>query len=340
MPFLSRNIGMDLGTTNTRIYVEGHGLVLSEASAVAYDKKHKKLVGFGDEASSMQGRTPTDIDVIYPLRDGVIADYHMTEMLMRALLEKALHRHMFFGPSVVIGVPSEATEVEKRAVEDVVLACGAKAVTLIEEPIAAAKGLGLNMTDNEANMIVDIGGGTTEVSVISDMGIATGGSVRVGGDAIDAAIINYVKKNYSVLIGEPTAALIKSTVGSVATYEGETSMDFKGRDLLTGLPKTCSLTPDRVREAIQDYVTALSECIRRVLEKTPPELIGDITANGIYLIGGGSMLKGLDEYFAAETGLKVTSAENSMTCIAEGIGKFIEEPGALKSYRVITRKNK
>ncbi len=340
MPFLSRNIGIDLGTANTRIYAQGNEFQLSEASAVAYDTKHKKLVGSGDEAKGMHGRTPSEIEVIYPLRDGVIADYHMTEIMLRSLLEKTLRRHTFFGPRVVIGVPAEATEVEKRAVEDVVLACGARAVTVVEEPIASAKGLGLNMNANEANMIVDIGGGTTEVSVISDMGIATGGSIRIGGDTLDNAIINYVKKNYSVLIGEPTAELIKKTIGSVASYEGETAMDFKGRDLLTGLPKTCSVTPDRVREALSDYVSSVLECIRRVLEKTPPELIGDITANGIYLTGGGSLLKGLDEYLSSEIGIKVSVAANAMTCIAEGIRKFMEEPGALKSYRVITRKNK
>lgn len=340
MPLLSRNIGIDLGTANTRIFIEDQGIVLNEASAVAYDTRHKKIVGIGDEAKGMLGRTPSAIEVIYPLRDGVIADYKMAEIMLRALLEKAMHKHAFFGPGIVIGVPSEATEVEKRAVEDVVLRCGAKEVTVIDEPIASAKGLGIDIKSSEANMLVDIGGGTTEVTVISLMGIATGSSIRTAGDAMDEAIINYVKRNYSLLIGQPTANAIKNTIGSATAYEGESSMDFKGRDLLSGLPKTQSITPEQVREALTDYVTAILECIRKVLEKTPPELIGDITANGIYLTGGVGELKGLDEYLAAETGLKVSVAQNASTCLAEGIGKLMAEPGALKNYRIIAKKNK
>lgn len=340
MPFLSRNIGIDLGTANTLIYIEDQGVVLNEASAVAYDTRQKKIVGVGNEARAMLGRTPHDIEVIYPLRDGVIADYHMTEIMLKNLLEKALNHRTFFGPKIVIGVPAEATEVEKRAVEDVVLSCGARQVTVIDEPIASAEGIGLDINSGGANMIVDIGGGTTEVTVISLMGIATGGSIRTAGDSMDNAIINYIRKNYSLLIGIPTANAIKNEIGSATAYEGETQVEFKGRDLLTGLPKTMTVTPEQIREALSDYITSILECIRKVLEKTPPELIGDITANGIYLTGGGSLLKGLDEYLESETGLKVTVAENSTTCLAEGIGKLIKNPGALKNYKVIAKKNK
>lgn len=340
MPFLSRNIGIDLGTANTLIYIEDQGVVLNEASAVAYDTGQKKIVGVGNEARAMLGRTPHGIEVIYPLRDGVIADYHMAEIMLKNLLEKAQNHRTFFGPKIVIGVPAEATEVEKRAVEDVVLSCGARQVTVIDEPIASAEGIGLNINSGEANMIVDIGGGTTEVTVISLMGIATGGSIRTAGDSMDSAIINYIRKNYSLLIGTPTANAIKNEIGSATAYEGETQVEFKGRDLLTGLPKTMTVTPEQIREALSDYITSILECIRKVLEKTPPELIGDITANGIYLTGGGSLLKGLDEYLESETGLKVTVAENSTTCLAEGIGKLIKNPGALKNYKVIAKKNK
>lgn len=340
MPFLSRNIGIDLGTANTLIYIEDQGVVLNEASAVAYDLKHKKIVGVGNEARAMLGRTPFDIEVIYPLRDGVIADYRMAEIMLKSLLEKAQHHRPFFGPKIIIGVPAEATEVEKRAVEDVVLSCGASQVTVIDEPIASAEGIGLNIDSGEANMIVDIGGGTTEVTVISPMGIATGGSIRSAGDSMDNAIINYIRKNYSLLIGTPTANAIKNAIGSAMEYEGETQVEFKGRDLLSGLPKTMTITPEQIREALSDYVTAILECIRKVLEKTPPELIGDITANGIYLTGGGSLLKGLDEYLESEIGLKVSVAENPTTCLAEGIGRLMKNPAALKNYKVIAKKNK
>lgn len=340
MPFLSRNIGIDLGTANTLIYIEDQGVVLNEASAVAYDSRQKKIVGIGNEARAMLGRTPSDIEVIYPLRDGVIADYRMAEIMLKSLLEKAQHRRPFFGPKIIIGTPAEATEVEKRAVEDVVLSCGASQVTVIDEPIASAEGIGLKIDSGEANMIVDIGGGATEVTVISLMGIATGGSIRTAGDSMDNAIINYIRKNYSLLIGIPTANAIKNEIGSAAAYEGETSVEFKGRDLLTGLPKTMTVTPEQIRESLSDYITAILECIRKVLEKTPPELIGDITANGIYLTGGGSLLKGLDEYLESETGLKVSVAENPTTCLAEGIGKLMKNPAALKNYKVIAKKNK
>lgn len=340
MPFLSKNIGIDLGTANTRIYIEEQGIVLDEASAVAYDVKHKKFIVAGNEAKKMLGRTPSFIEVIYPLRDGVIADYHMAETMLRCLLDKTIRIHGLFSPKIAIGVPAEATEVEKRAVEDAVLSCGARQVTVIDEPIASAMGMGLDIKTGEANMIVDIGAGTTEVSVISMMGIATGSSIRTGGDAMDSAIINYIKKNYSLLIGAPTAKYIKETVGSATAYDGESPIDFKGRDLLSGLPKTLSVTPEQIREALTDYVGAISECIRRVLEKTPPELIGDITANGIYLAGGGAFMKGLSEYLVSQTGLRVSVAENADVCLAEGLGAFINDPGMLKNFKVTAKKNK
>lgn len=340
MPFISKTVGIDLGTTNTLIYIKEQGIVLNEASAVAYDTRQKKVIRVGNEARTMYGRTPPYIQVIYPLRDGVIADYHMAEIMLRSFLEKVLRHYRLFGPRIIIGVPAEATEVEKRAVEDVAIGCGARQTIVLDEPLASARGAGLPIASREANMIADIGGGTTEVTVITLMSIATGGSIRVAGDAMDHAIINYIRKTYSLLIGKPTASDIKNTIGSAAAYENESPATFKGRDLLTGLPKTMSVTPEQIREALSDSVLAILECIRRVLEKTPPELIGDITANGIYLTGGGSQLKGLDEYIAAETGLKVTVADNPVTCVAEGLGAFMKNMGELKNYRVIGKKNK
>ncbi len=337
MPFFSKNIGIDLGTTNTRIYLKDHGILLNEASAVAYDTRQKKVIRVGDEANSMAGRTPSYIEVIHPLKDGVIADYRMTEIMLKSFLEKAISRRGAFGPKIVIGVPAEASEVEKRAVTDVALGCGATQTIVIEEPIASAKGLGLSVEGREANMVVDIGGGSTEVAVISLMGISTSGSIRVGGDAMDNAIVNYIRKNYSLLIGMPTASEIKNTIGSAVAFEGEAALSFKGRDLVSGLPKTMSVTPEQIREAISDHVYAILECIRKVLEKTPPELTGDITAGGIYLTGGVSKLKGLDEFLAAETGLKVTLAENPTTCGVEGIGALMKKMGDLKVKTVTKR---
>ena len=338
MPFFSKNIGIDLGTTNTRIYLKERGILLNEASAVAFDARSKKVIAVGNEAKEMSGRTPSYIDVIYPLRDGVIADYHMAEFMLKSFLEKAVKHYGIFGPKIAIGVPYEATEVEKRAVEDVAVGCGARQATVIEEPIASAKGIGISVNSGEANLIADIGGGTVEVSVISRMGISASESIRVAGDAMDNAIINYIRKNYSLLIGLPTACEIKKTIGSAVAYEGESAMSFKGRDLVTGLPKTMSVTPEQIREALSDHVTAILECIRKVLEKTPPELMGDISANGIYLTGGVSMLKGLDEFLAAETGLKVTLVENPVTCAVEGIGALMKDSGDF--FKNVVRKNK
>lgn len=340
MPLFSKNIGIDLGTTNTLIYIKDRGVILNEASAVAFDKRVKKVIKVGNAAADMLGRTPPHIEVIYPLKEGVIANYHMAEFMLKSFLEKIVKRHGLFGPKIAIGVPAEATEVEKRAVEDVVLSCGARQTIVIEEPIAIAKGIGLPISSREANMIVDIGGGITEVTVVSMMDIATGESIRIAGDAMDNAIINYIRKNYSLLIGKPTACEIKRAVGSATVYSGESSIDFKGRDLLTGLPKTLSVTSEQIRDALSDCVVAILECIRKVLEKTPPELMGDIAANGIYLTGGGSNLKGLDEYLASEIGLKVSLAENTSACVAEGIGALIKDSNMIKVIKETANKNK
>ena len=340
MPFFSKNIAIDLGTTNTRIYLKGHGILLNEASAVAYDTRQKKVIRVGNEAREMLGRTPSYIEVTHPIRDGVIADYHMAEFMLKSFLEKTVKHRGFFGAKIAIGVPYEATEVEKRAVEDVALGCGARQVTVVDEPIASAKGMGLSVEAREANIIVDIGGGTCEVSVISLMGVSASGSIRISGDDMDNAIINYIRKNYSLLIGLPTASEIKNTIGSAAAYEGESAMSFKGRDLVTGLPKTMSITPEQIREALSDQVSAILECIRKVLEKTPPELTGDITSGGIYLTGGVSKLKGLDEFLAAETGLKVTVAENPITCAVEGMGALMKDSGEIKGFKNVVKKNK
>lgn len=338
MPFFSKTIGIDLGTTNTRIYIRDQGIVLDEASAVAYDSRQKKVIRVGNEARDMLGRTPPYIEVIYPLRDGVIADYHMAEFMLKTFLERAARHKGFFGPRIVIGVPTEATEVEKRAVEDVAIACGARQTVVVSEAIASALGMGLPVATREANMIVDIGGGTTEVAVISMMGIATGGAVRSAGDMMDSAIVNYIRKNYAMLIGTTTAGEIKNTIGSATSYEGEEAMTFKGRDLLTGLPKTMSVTPDQIREALSDYVADISECIRKVLEKTPPELTGDITANGIYLTGGGSQLKGLSDYLMAGIGMKVTVAKDPASCVVEGLGTFAKHAAESSGIHVAEKK--
>ncbi|MDP4133964.1 MAG: rod shape-determining protein [Bacillota bacterium] len=332
MPLFSRDVGIDLGTSNTLMYIKDRGIVVDEASVVAYDINQKKVVRVGNDAKEMIGRTPPYIDVINPLKDGVIADSRMAEYMLKTFMDRVFRHHGLIGPRIAVCVPAEATEVEKRAVEDVALSCGARQAIVIDEPLAVAKGIGLDINSPDANMIVDIGGGTTEVSVISLGAIATGGAIRTAGDTMDNAIINYIRKNYSLLIGQPTAAEIKCTIGSATAYDGEAPMVFKGRDLISGLPKTMSISPEQIREALSEHLNAILECIRRVLEKTPPELTGDITANGIYITGGGGLLKGMDEYLTSEIGTKVTVATNALTCAAEGIGALLKENRELKEF--------
>lgn len=319
----SRDIGIDLGTANTLIYLRGKGIVLREPSVVAIDSS-KKLLAVGSEAKRMVGRTPGSIVAMSPLKDGVIADYEITSMMLREFLRIVMKKYRTGRPQVVICVPSGVTEVEKRAVEDAALQAGARDAYLIEEPLAAAIGAGLPIDEPTGSMVVDIGGGTSEVAVISLSGISNSCSVRVGGTHIDAAIVLYAKKQYNLLIGERTAEDIKIGIGSAYPYENEGSMEVRGRDLVTGLPSTVMFSAAEIRECIKECIDRIIEGIRATLENTPPELAADIYQAGIMLTGGGALLRGIDRRIQEETGIKVNLAERPLDCVADGAGRVIE----------------
>jgi rod shape-determining protein MreB len=308
--FLS-DIAIDLGTRTTLIYVNGRGIVLDEPTVVAIDTKTKKCLAIGDEAKQMLGRTPNEIKAIRPMKDGVIADFEMVELLLRIFIERIQKKRLFTRPRVLICVPSGITEVEKRAVRDSAEAAGAREVFLVAEPISAAIGIGLPVHSPSGNMIVDIGGGTTEIAVIALSGIVTNSSIRIAGDEMDDAIIQYIKKNYNLIIGEQTAENIKITIGNAFPTVEEKVQEVKGRDLVSGIPKTVKLTSHEVREAIQEPLSMISETIRLTLEKTPPELAADIVNNGIYMAGGSSLLRGVDTLVREETNLPVTGMRKS-----------------------------
>ncbi len=325
----SNDIGIDLGTANTLVYVRDHGIVLREPSVVAVHAGSNKVHAVGDEAKRMLGRTPASIIAVRPLKDGVIADFEVTEAMLRHFIEKVHSRRRFFMPKprprVVIAVPSGITEVEKRAVRESALHAGARQVFLIEEPMAAAIGCGLPVTDAAGNMIVDIGGGTTEVALISLAGIVFSRSVRVAGDELDDAIIQYMKRAYNLMIGERTAEEIKIKIGSAYPIEKETTMEVKGRDLVAGLPKTIVITSQEVREALLEQISHILESIRVTLERCPPELSADLVDRGLVLAGGGALLRGLDRLIAEETGLPVHVAEDPLSAVAEGTGRALQE---------------
>jgi rod shape-determining protein MreB len=321
--FGGRDMAVDLGTANTLVYVRGRGIVLSEPSVVAIDERSGEVHAVGVEAKRMLGRTPGTISAIRPLKDGVIADFDVTEQMLRHFIQK-VHQHRFAHPRVVVCVPSGVTGVEKRAVEEATLSAGAREAHLIEEPMAAAIGAGLPVSEPTGNMIVDIGGGTTEVAVISLGGIVVSQSLRVGGDEMDEAIIGHVKKEYKLLIGQQTAEEIKLEIGSAFDMREEFHAEVRGRDMLTGLPKTVVLSSEEVRHALEEPVSQIIDAIRSTLDKTPPELAADIMDRGIVLAGGGALLAGLDERLRHETHMPSHLAESPLTCVAVGSGRSLE----------------
>lgn len=331
--FFSNDLAIDLGTANTLIYVKGRGIVTSEPSVVAvrrdYGRK-KKVLAVGKEAKEMLGRTPGDIEAIRPMKDGVIADFEVTEAMLRYFIRKAHNRRTLIRPRIIICVPFGITEVEKRAVRESAESAGAREVHLIEEPMAAAIGAGLPITEPAGNMIVDIGGGTTEVAVISLAGIVYSKSARVAGDKMDEAIVQHIKRNYNLLIGERTGELIKIKLGNAYPVEESQTMEIKGRDLVTGIPRTLQINSDEVREAISEPVRQIIEAIKVTLERTPPELAGDIVDKGICMAGGGALLRGLDQLIKEETGLPVMIADDPLSCVVLGSGKALDELKVLR----------
>lgn len=323
--FFTNDIGIDLGTANTLIYVKDRGIVLREPSVVAVQQGTKKVLAVGDEAKRMLGRTPGNIIAVRPMKDGVIADFEITEAMLKAFIHKVARKNKFRPPRIVIAVPSGITEVEKRAVKDSAQHAGAREVHLIEEPMAAAIGVGLPVQEAAGNMIVDIGGGTTEVAIISLAGIVFSRSVRVAGDELDESIANYMRRAYNLMIGERTAEEIKIKIGSAYPMEKESSMEVKGRDLVAGLPKTLTITSQEVREAMLEPISVIVESVRITLERCPPELSADLVERGIVLAGGGALLRGLDRLLAEETGLPVHVAEDPLSAVAEGTGKVLQE---------------
>ncbi len=323
--WLSSDIGIDLGTANTLVYVKEQGIVLREPSVVAVQSGTNKVLAVGDDAKRMLGRTPANIVAVRPMKDGVIADFEVTEAMLRHFISKVHNGRVRVKPRVVIAVPSGITEVEKRAVRESAIHAGAREVYLIEEPMAAAIGVGLPVQDPAGNMIIDIGGGTTEVAMISLSGIVFSKSLRVAGDELDEAIVQYMKRAYNLMIGERTAEEIKIKIGSAHPTEEETTMEVKGRDLVAGLPKTIRITSQEVREALLEPISAIVDSVRTTLERCPPELSADLVDRGLVLAGGGALLRGLDKLLSRETGLPVHVAEDPLGAVAEGTGKCLNE---------------
>jgi rod shape-determining protein MreB len=321
---ISKDMGIDLGTANTLIYVKGKGILLREPSVVAINVDTKKVLAVGLEAKQMIGRTPGNIVAIRPLKDGVIADFDVTQTMLKKFIEKVSPRSAFTSPRIVVCFPSGVTEVEKRAIDEATKQAGAREVLLMEEPMAAAIGAGLPVNEPTGSMIVDIGGGTTEVAVISLGGIVTSKSLRVAGDELDQSIINYIKREYNLAIGERTAEAVKMELGSAFPSDNEGTMQIKGRDLITGLPKIVDITEAEVRNALKEPVASIIDAIKTTLEKTPPELAADIMDKGIMLAGGGAALKGLDKLINHETHMPVHIAEASLDCVALGAGKALD----------------
>jgi len=322
--FLSHDIGIDLGTANTLVFLKDRGIVLREPSVVAVNNNSKKVRAVGLEAKQMLGRTPGNITALRPMKDGVIADFEITEAMLRHFIKK-VSRNMRIPPRVVIAVPSGITEVERRAVKESAINAGAREVLLLEEPMAAAIGVGLPIEEPVANMIVDIGGGTTEVAIISLAGVVFSRSIRVGGDELDSAIINYMKRAYNLLIGERTAEEIKIHIGSAYPLEKELSLEVKGRDSVAGLPKTLEITSQEVREALSDTFNSILEVVRHALERCPPELSADLVTRGIVLAGGGALIRGLDLFLSEASGLPVIVADDPLSAVANGTGVVLQD---------------
>lgn len=330
---MSKDMGIDLGTANTLIYIKGKGIQLREPSVVAINSDTKKVLAVGIEAKQMIGRTPGNIVAIRPLKDGVIADFDVTQTMLKKFIEKISPKSAFTSPRIVVCFPSGVTEVEKRAIDEATKQAGAREVLLMEEPMAAAIGAGLPVNEPTGSMIVDIGGGTTEVAVISLGGIVTSKSLRMAGDELDQAIINYIKREYNLMIGERTAESVKMELGSAFPEEEENSMQIKGRDLISGLPKIIDINQSEVREALKEPVASIIDAIKTTLEKTPPELASDIMDKGIMLAGGGALLKGLDKLINHETHMPVHIAEFPLDCVALGAGKALDNVDKISRRR-------
>ena len=338
--FFAKDIGIDLGTANTLVHIKGRGIVIREPSVVAIDKYTGQVVAVGLEAKEMLGRTPENLDAIRPLKDGVIADFTATKKMLKHLVEKACQRYVIARPRVVVCVPNGVTEVEERAVEEATIDAGAREAYLMEEPMAAAIGAGLKIGDPSGTMIVDIGGGTSEIAVISLGGLVTGKSLRIAGDELNEAIVNYIKREFNVIVGETTAEEIKVTIGSAYPSMTTEEMDVKGRDLQTGLPKTITVNSTQIEEAMKEVIMQIVDGIKMTLERTPPELAADIMINGITLSGGGALIKNLDRLIALETGIPVNIAQDPLDCVVRGAGKVLEDLDSLKSVLINSRKGK
>jgi len=323
-------MGIDLGTANTLVHVKGKGIVMREPSVVAIQRDTGEVLAVGEEAKQMIGRTPGNIVAIRPLKDGVIADFDVTQAMLKYFIKKAMNSNSFIKPRVVVGVPSGVTEVEKRAVIDATIQAGAREAYLIEEPMAAAIGAGLPVHEPTGNMVVDIGGGTTEVAVISLGGIVTSRSVRIGGDELDNSIVQYVKRTYNLLIGERTAEEVKIQIGSAIAPKIEETMDVRGRDLVTGLPKTLLIRSSEVQLALSEPISGIVEAVKITLERTPPELASDIMDRGIIMTGGGALLRRLDSLLSRETGMPVYISDDALSCVAGGTGRALESIDFLK----------
>lgn len=330
----SSDMGIDLGTASTLVYLKNEGIVLCEPSVVAIEAGTSNVLAVGEEAKRMLGRTPGNIVAIRPMKDGVIADFEITEAMLRYFIKKAHNSRSLVRPRIVVAIPSGITEVEKRAVKDSALHAGAREVFMLEEPVAASIGVGLPIQEPSGNMIIDIGGGTTEMAVISLAGVVFSKSIRIGGDEMDEAIINYLKRTYNLMVGERTAEEIKIRIGSGYPMEEEMTMDVRGRDLVAGLPKMISVTSEEIREALSEPIAQIVEAVRITLERTPPELSADLIEKGLILAGGGSLLRGLDKLVAEETGLPVHLADDPLTAVALGTGKVLSELKYLKRLTV------
>ena len=333
-----QDIGIDLGTASVLVYIKGKGIVAKEPSVVAVDKNTNKLHAVGEEAQRMLGRTPGNIVAIRPLRDGVISDYNTTERMIKYFLNKVTKKGIF-KPRVIICVPSGVTEVEERAVVDAGIQAGASKVHLIEEPLAAAIGVGIDISQPYGSMIVDMGGGTSDVAVISLGGIVTSESIKIAGDKFDEAIVRYVRKKYNILIGERTAEDLKIKIGCVYKRDDNPTMDIRGRSLVSGLPKTITLAADEILEALAEPSASIVEAVKSVLDKTPTELFGDISTRSIVLTGGGALVYGMDKLIESETGIKTVVADDAESCVALGTGKALDNISILQSYNPTTRRN-
>ena len=336
---LSHDMGIDLGTANTLVHIKGKGIVRREPSVVAIKSDTGDVLAVGDEAKRMIGRTPGSIVAIRPMKDGVIADFDVTQAMLKYFIRKAMNTKSFVRPRVVVGVPSGVTEVEKRAVIDAAQQAGAREAYLIEEPMAAAIGAGLPVEEATGSMVVDIGGGTTEIAVISLGGIVTSCSIRIGGDEMDSSIIQYIKREYNLLIGERTAEEIKINIGTaIANPNQDKTMDIRGRDLVSGLPKTVRIKSSEICEALSEPVHKIVDAVKGTLEKTPPELAADVMDHGIMMTGGGSLLNSLDKLLSHETGMPVLVSEDALSCVGEGTGRSLENIELLKRVVMTTKK--